>query len=97
MEMGTVVQSLRGRDRGKFLAVLGEEQGFFLVCDGKERPLERPKKKNPRHLLQTGQCIAAENMRYNSRLRRALFHAGEQNADEFHGKGRDAHVETRHD
>ena len=49
-EKGTVVKSLAGRDKGYLLCVVGWEDGYALVADGKERPLERPKKKNPAHL-----------------------------------------------
>lgn len=35
------------------MAVVGEENGKVLVADGKERPLSRPKRKNPKHLQKT--------------------------------------------
>ena len=39
--------SLAGHDKGKCYVVLGQENGFFLLSDGKYKPLERPKKKKP--------------------------------------------------
>ena len=50
---GTVVLSKAGRDGGKLMAVLEESGGFVTVADGKERPIERPKRKNPKHLQKT--------------------------------------------
>ena len=50
---GMVVISRAGRDKGRLLAVVGTEGEFVLVADGKERPLTRPKKKNPKHLART--------------------------------------------
>ena len=50
---GSVVISKAGRDQGYYLAVVGEEDGKILVADGKERPLSRPKRKNPKHLQKT--------------------------------------------
>lgn len=50
---GSVVISKAGRDKGYFMAVVGEEDGKVLVADGKERPLSRPKRKNPKHLQKT--------------------------------------------
>ncbi len=61
-EAGNVVISKAGRDKGYFLAVIGEENGNILVADGKERPLERPKKKNPKHLQKTNYKIDLEQL-----------------------------------
>ena len=69
---GQVVISLRGRDKGYYLAVAGEEDGFVFVCDGKERPIERAKRKNPRHLMETATVIDEESMASNPRLRKTL-------------------------
>ena len=44
--IGRIVCSKSGRDKGYFLAVVKEEDGFLYVCDGKERTLEKPKRKN---------------------------------------------------
>lgn len=49
-QVGDVVCSKAGRDEGTFLVVVGIEGGYPLLCDGKQRPLERPKRKNPLHL-----------------------------------------------
>ena len=49
---GMVVISRAGRDNGYPMVVVDVKDGFVFVCDGKERPLERPKKKNPLHLGQ---------------------------------------------
>ena len=46
LECGRVVVSLAGRDKGRLLAVTGVNEKGVLVCDGKERPVERPKLKN---------------------------------------------------
>jgi len=100
MQSGTVVRSLRGRDKGKLLVTTGEAGGQLLVCDGKEHPLERPKKKNPRHLLPTGQCLAEDDMRYNSRMRKALRGLAPEGSgvrNQEIQEGRDAYVEAGHD
>lgn len=61
-ELGSVVISRAGRDKGYFMAVVGEDKGFPLTADGKERPLDRPKKKNPKHLQRTGHMIDLEHL-----------------------------------
>ena len=68
---GMVVFSRAGRDNGKPLAVVDVKDGFVYVCDGKERPLENPKKKNPKHLSGTSKTIEVENIT-NRKLRTVL-------------------------
>ncbi len=68
---GMVVISKAGRDSGKPLAVMEISDGFVYVCDGKERPLENPKKKNPKHLGKTSKTIDLENIT-NRKLRTVL-------------------------
>ena len=72
MEKGTVVKSLAGRDKGKLLAVMHKDEGSVLVCDGKERPIDRPKSKNIRHVERVGLSVTENDMRTNRALRKAL-------------------------
>lgn len=71
-EKGNVVRSKAGRDAGKFLMVVDVNDKGVLVCDGKERPLERPKLKNVRHLAPTNHCLQSDSMVSNRSLRKAL-------------------------
>ena len=74
MEKGTVVVSKAGRDKGYLLCVVNvsEEDGHVLVCDGRERPLERPKKKNPRHIEPVDCPGLTWELRGNKALRKAI-------------------------
>ncbi len=72
MKTFKVVKSVAGRDKGCLLAVIGEYDGRVLICEGRERPLERPKQKNIKHLVFTGQCLNEEELNSNKSLRRAL-------------------------
>lgn len=69
---GLVVRSSAGRDRGGFLVVLQTEASCALVCDGKRRRLECPKKKNLKHLSATGTLLPETRMQTNREIRRAL-------------------------
>ena len=69
---GQVVKSAAGRDKGRLLAVIGEENGFVLVCDGKERPLGKPKMKNPKQIEKTSMFIESDSMATNPKLRKTL-------------------------
>ncbi len=72
---GTVVISKAGRDKGYPLVVTGFDGGRVIVADGKERPLNRPKKKNPRHLAKTNKTLSLEGLTDRA-LRRALREIG---------------------
>ncbi|MGN0635090.1 MAG: KOW domain-containing RNA-binding protein [Acutalibacteraceae bacterium] len=69
---GSVVRSLAGRDKDGLLAVCEVADKYVTVCDGKERPLENPKRKNLRHVADTGLRIPPEAADSNRALRKAL-------------------------
>lgn len=71
-EKGRIVRSKAGRDKDYYLAVVGAEGDALLLCDGKERPLERPKRKNHKHLAYTGGLLSEAELSTNRALRRAL-------------------------
>jgi ribosomal protein L14E/L6E/L27E len=71
-ENGSVVKSLAGRDKGSYMQVESVAQNGVFVCDGKERPLERPKLNNPKHLEQTGFSLDIKSALTNRALKRAL-------------------------
>ena len=72
LEKGTVVRSSAGRDKGNLLAVVGSEQKKVFVCDGKERPVERPKSKNIRHVESIGISLNESEIQTNRMLKKAL-------------------------
>ncbi len=69
---GQVVRSLAGHDKGGFLAVVQVAPPFAFVCDGKRRPLERPKRKKLFHLAPTATVLPEEALRTNRQIRSAL-------------------------
>ena len=69
---GQVVKSLAGRDKGYLLTVISADEAHVFVCDGKERPLNNPKRKNPRHIESVGMCISDNQMASDRALRKAL-------------------------
>ena len=50
IERADIVISLNGRDAGKRFYVLDVRDGYALLCDGKTRRVEKPKRKKLRHL-----------------------------------------------
>ena len=69
---GRIVCSTKGRDKGYFMVCVGEDGGLLLVCDGKERPLERPKRKSKKHLCFTDSHLAESEYKTNKSLRKSL-------------------------
>lgn len=72
LKKGQIVLSKAGRDKGYFLVVTQADAKSAFVCDGRERPLERPKRKNLKHLSATSLFIESEEMASNSKLRKTL-------------------------
>ena len=72
LECGRVVVSLAGRDKGRLLAVTGVSEKGVLVCDGKERPVERPKLKHVKHRRALDIRLEEEKLATNRALRKAL-------------------------
>ena len=70
--IGQVVCSAKGRDRGELLVVVGFDGAFPLVCNGKDRRKEKPKKKNPKHLKFTDAFLTSKQLNSNSSIRKAL-------------------------
>ncbi len=70
--IGKVVCSLAGRDKGRLMVIVGTRGEGLLVCDGKERPLERPKLKNPKHLKFTNVLLDENRFKTNRALKKEL-------------------------
>ena len=71
--IGSVVISVAGRDKGKYMVVVGEKDGCFLVANGKERRLDNPKPKNHKHIVSTDYRLQTEQYSSNRSLKKALY------------------------
>ena len=66
VELGSIVISKAGRDRGRrFLVVAEVDDDFVMVANGRLRKMDRLKKKRRKHLKPTG--VVVEELR--TRLR----------------------------
>jgi len=50
LAISDVVISTAGRDRGELFYVVSMEQEFLMLANGKDRPLDRPKRKKRKHV-----------------------------------------------
>ena len=54
IKVGSVVLSTAGHDSGNYFVVVElENTEFVKICDGKNRPLEKPKRKKIKHIKDT--------------------------------------------
>ena len=74
-----VVISTAGRDQGKLFYVIGTDPVYLFLANGKDRTLEKPKRKKRRHIQKVlrSETRVAEKLRLgdkvlNSELRRDL-------------------------
>ena len=79
IRISDVVVSTAGRDRGQMFYVIGTEGVYTLLANGKDRPLEKPKRKKLKHVskvLRAETRVAAKLLAgdkvLNSELRREL-------------------------
>ena len=72
VQTGTVVKSTAGHDAGRFFAVVADDGKYVCLCDGDERKLASPKRKNKRHVAFTVQVLPDTAMKTDSQLRKAL-------------------------
>ena len=60
VELGSIVISKAGRDRGRAFVVVGEvDDDFVMVANGDLRKMDRQKKKRRKHLKPTGRVVEA--------------------------------------
>ena len=78
-QISDVVVSLRGRDQGEWFYVIGQQEDFLLLANGKNRTLEAPMRKKQKHVekvLRSETRVAAKLLSgdkvLNGELRRDL-------------------------
>ena len=72
MEKGQIVISTAGHDKGDLLVVAGFDKNMVLVCDGKQRKLEKPMPKNPKHIKETEILLAEDSIATNRKIRKTI-------------------------
>ena len=79
IKISDVVVSTAGRDQGELFYVIGEEPLYLLLANGKDRTIEKPKRKKSKHtrkVLRSETRVAAKLIAgdkvLNSELRKDL-------------------------
>lgn len=71
LQIGMVVRSTAGKEKDGFYLVTGIGEGYVLLADGKLRTLDKPKRKNIRHIRLTATIWETEGLTDRA-LRRML-------------------------
>ena len=81
-----VVVSTAGRDAGKWFYVIAEDPIYLFLANGKDRPLDKPKRKKRKHVQKVlrSETRVADKLRagdkvLNSELRRDLAYLSREN------------------
>ena len=93
INISDVVVSTAGRDTGEWFYVIAEEQNFLFLANGKDRALDKPKRKKRKHVQKVlrSETRVAQKLRsgdkvLNGELRRDLaFLAREMQANNLGG------------
>lgn len=74
--VGSVVIAKSGRDKGGcFVVTQILENGYLLICDGKRRRIEHPKRKNIIHVQATATVMP--ELSSNRQIRKFLLQGGQ--------------------
>lgn len=87
---GLVVYVAAGKEQGGFYMVTEVGEGYVTLADGKRRPLEKPKRKNLRHIRLTDTQWEPEGMTnraLRSKLRDYTAAKTDQAFDQAFNKG----------
>ena len=74
---GSVVKSTAGHDQGLYYVVIKVEENAVFIANGKERMLEKPKRKNIKHISNTTTVLDIKEIT-NKQLRKLLANFGEK-------------------
>ena len=93
INISDVVVSTAGRDAGEWFYVINEDPIYLFLANGKDRTLEKPKRKKRKHVekvlrseTRVAEKIRSGNKVLNSELRRDLaFHANQMQANNLGG------------
>ena len=79
IQIGSIVRALAGREKDSFYVAVGIHDGFVEIADGKERKLEKPKRKNIKHISPTNTVIDTYGLT-NKKLRKLIAEFKTQNS-----------------
>lgn len=80
IKIGSIIKASAGREKDRYLVVVKLHDGFVEIADGKERKLEKPKRKNIKHISPTHEAVNVEQLT-NKKLRKILTEFETRNSE----------------
>lgn len=75
---GSIVKAIAGREKDSYYVAVGIHDGFVEIADGKERKLEKPKRKSIKHISPENAVIDTNELT-NKKLRKLILMFKTQN------------------
>lgn len=72
LEIGCVVKSAQGKDKGRYFCVVELKDGYCFLRDGKIHKLEKPKRKKIKHVQVSPYRLQSEALQVNKHLKKAI-------------------------
>ena len=89
VRIGSVVLSTQGRDKGMYFVVVAIGKGVYYLADGGMRKLKAPKKKNVKHVSNSGVVLESIALKlaegkkvFDSEVKSALRQFNQQSKQE---------------
>lgn len=81
IKVGQTVIALAGREKGRCFVAAAIDGGFVYIADGRERKLEKPKRKSVKHISPVDAFIELDGLT-NKKLRKLLSELWTQSTGE---------------
>ena len=72
LQVGSIVLSKAGKDKGSYFCVVELTGNYCFVRDGEIHLLEKPKRKNIKHVIKTPKVLQSEALQVNKHLKKAI-------------------------
>lgn len=79
---GQIVKSAAGHDKDRFHMIVEVKKDCVFIADGRERKLQKPKRKNPLHVRPTNTVLDMNEIVTDKKLRKALADFSGANTEE---------------
>lgn len=73
IKTGTIVKSIAGHDRDRYYLVVKSDEKFSYIADGKNRKIDKPKRKKNIHLAVTNIVLDTVKIDTDRKIRQALW------------------------
>ncbi len=70
LQAGMVVRAIAGKEKNGFYVIVRMDKDAVYLADGRHRTLEKPKRKNVKHIQATDNVMDLENMTNRALYRR---------------------------